>query len=433
MGESPRLIPCSDVVFGIRMRKTIAIAALAASLTLPTLPLPAATASEFYASLLRRGVAAYDSRRFDEAAQHLRYAAFGYVDSIEAYQTAQIYLALTHERLEEQDRAREAVRRVLQAERIERRYARVAVPAAVRTAFEKIAATVLTPAELAGLRGTSGLPPAQPVPSTLRTTTPGTASRPVSPPPVRSTATTTTTTATTQPPVTVDRVEVEVTRPSQPQASQQPATTQAPSTQQPRPAQTQPAQTQPAQTQPAQSQPARSQPVQTPQNTQRGTNDNPTTTPAQPRPATTTTTPSTTAQPRPAAVTPPATPTTYTASELAARLASAERALTTSSLTEARRIYRELLASTNSADHATAVRIAEGFYRARDFAGALAAFERAGALRRGEEPYRYYVAVALYETGQYERARRELAAALPYIEVTADVERYRLKIQSANQ
>jgi tetratricopeptide (TPR) repeat protein len=410
------------------MRKTIATAALAAALTLITLPLAAATASEFYASLLRRGVAAYDAGRFDEAAQHLRYAAFGYVDSIEAYQTAQIYLALTHDRLEEQDRAREAVRRVLQAERIERRYARVSVPQPVRTAFEKVAARVLTAAELGGLRGTGDMPPAQPVPSTLRTTTSGTATQPVQPPAARTTTTTTPATATTTPPVTVDRVEVEVVKPPQPQASQQqPATTQTSSTQQPRPAQTQPVQTQPVQT----------QPVQTPQNTQRGTNNNQTAPPAQPRaatttPATTTPAPTVPAQPRPAA-TQPATRPTYTASELATRFANAERALATASLTEARRIYRELLASANSADHATAVRIAEGFYRARDFAGALAAFERAGALRRGEEPYRYYVAVALYETGQYERARRELAAALPYIEVTADVERYRLKIQSANQ
>jgi tetratricopeptide (TPR) repeat protein len=403
------------------MRKTIAIAALAAALNCISLPLAAATPSEFYSSLLRRGVAAYDSGRFEEAAQHLRYAAFGYVDSIEAYQTAQIYLALAHDRLNEQDRVREAARRVLVAERIERRYARVTVPPAVRTAFEKVAARVLTSAELAALRGTGELPPAPPVQSPLRTTTTGTATQPVQPPPVRST----TTTASTTPPVTVDRVEVEVTKPAQtqPQTSQQPAAT--------RNTTAQPTQTQASSTSTQQPRPATTQPVQTPQGTQRGTNNNASNaTPAQPRPATTA---PVTAQPRLPAATPATTRPTYTASEAATRFANAERALTTSNLAEARRIYRELLASANAADHATAVRIAEGFYRARDFAGALASFERAGTLRRGEEPYRYYVAVALYETGQYERARRELAAALPYIEVTADVERYRLKIQSANQ
>jgi tetratricopeptide (TPR) repeat protein len=417
------------------MRKTMLTAALAAALLCTTLPLAAATPGEFYSNLLRRGVAAFDAGRYEEAARHLRYAAFGYVDSIEPYQTAQMYLALTHDRLEEQDRAREAVRRVLQAERIERRYARVAVPGAVRTAFEKIAAKVLTPAELAALRGTGALPPAPPVQSTLRTTTTGTAAQPAQPPPARpapTTTTSTTTTTTTVPPVTVDRVEVEVevevAKPAQTQpqtGSQQPATTQTATTQPtaPRPQQAPP---QVSSTQPvAQStrsstttQPPVTQPAQTQSSTQRGTNNNP---------------PASTATTRPATAAPAAARPAYTASELATRFANAERALTTASLTEARRIYRELLASASSADHDTAVRIAEGFYRARDFAGALAAFERAGTLRRGEEPYRYYVAIALYETGQYERAKRELAAALPYIEVTADVERYRLKIQSAFQ
>ena len=101
-------------------------------------------------------------------------------------------------------------------------------------------------------------------------------------------------------------------------------------------------------------------------------------------------------------------------------------------LPAARAIYRELLAG-NDIDHPTAVRIAEGLYRARDFPGAIQAFERAGALRRGEEPYHYYLAVALYESGRYDEARRELAAALPYIEVTPDVERYRARIEGALQ
>jgi tetratricopeptide (TPR) repeat protein len=391
------------------MRKTILTAALAAALLCTSLPLTAATPGEFYSSLLRRGVAAFDAGRYEEASRHLRYAAFGYVDSIEPYQTAQVYLTLTHDRLGEQDRAREAVQRVLQAERIERRYARIPIPAAVRTAFEKVAARLVTAAELAALRGTGELPPAPPVQTTLRTTTTGSVTQPVQPPARPTPAITTTTT--TQPPVTVDRIEVEVVKPQPQQTQPQRATQQPAITTQPTPPPRQ-------QTQPTVSS---TQPARTPAvTTQRGTNNTPSTS-----------TSTSTAVPRPAA--PAAARPAYSASELATRFANAERALTTANLTEARRIYRELLASGSSADHDTAVRIAEGFYRARDFAGALAAFERAGTLRRGEEPYRYYVAVALYETAQYERAKRELAAALPYIEVTADVERYRLKIQSAVQ
>ncbi|HEX8618509.1 MAG TPA: hypothetical protein VF911_13055 [Thermoanaerobaculia bacterium] len=433
------------------MRKYFSTTALIAVLICTALPMAAATPTEFYANLLRRGIAAYDAGRFDEAAQHLRFAAFGSVDAIEAYQTAQTYLALTHTRLGEPDRAREAVRRVYNAERIDRRFARVNLPAAVRTAFDKLAAGVLNAAELAALRGSGELPPA-PTPAPLRTTVVGTTPQttpaqstqpqtaapqtqttggtPSTATPAGTATTTPTTTTRTAPPAIVDRIDVEVARPAAtqtPERTQTPATTERPRT----PATSTPASQTPART-PAQ-QPSTSATTPAAQNTPR----TPPTPGAQtPRPAAapSTATATTSATPRNTTNAPASQPASaYSASEVASRFTSAERALVSSNLPEARRAYRELLANPASADHATAIRIAEGLYRARDFAGALAAFERAGALRRGEEPYRYYVAVALYETGQYDRARRELAAALPYIEVTADVERYRLKIQSAIQ
>ena len=77
------------------------------------------------------------------------------------------------------------------------------------------------------------------------------------------------------------------------------------------------------------------------------------------------------------------------------------------------------------------MRAAEGLYRARDFAGSLLAFSRVTPLREGEEPYRYYVAVALFETGQHARAQEELAAAIPFIELTPDVLEYRTRIENA--
>ena len=81
--------------------------------------------------------------------------------------------------------------------------------------------------------------------------------------------------------------------------------------------------------------------------------------------------------------------------------------------------------------HANALRAAEGAYRSRDFATAVRAFQRAGSIGKGEEQYHYYYAVALYETGLYAEAKRELRAALPYIEVTPDVARYQTKIEGA--
>ena len=75
--------------------------------------------------------------------------------------------------------------------------------------------------------------------------------------------------------------------------------------------------------------------------------------------------------------------------------------------------------------------MAEGLYRSRDFPGAIRAFERAGAIGAGEEQYHYYYAVALYENGLYAPAKRELRAALPYIEIRPDVARYQTKIDGA--
>ena len=74
---------------------------------------------------------------------------------------------------------------------------------------------------------------------------------------------------------------------------------------------------------------------------------------------------------------------------------------------------------------------ATGLYRAGSYREAVDAFGQFGVFGRGEEDLRYYYAVALYEIGRFDEARRELACALPYIEVTNDVERYRAKIEQA--
>jgi tetratricopeptide (TPR) repeat protein len=115
--------------------------------------------------------------------------------------------------------------------------------------------------------------------------------------------------------------------------------------------------------------------------------------------------------------------------DVLAACSEADRFLAAANLADARRIYRELLDTDLS--HEQALRVAEGLYRARDFAYALRAFERAGGLRKGEEPYRYYLAVAHYETGNHAAAKKELAAVLPYIEITPDVTRYRTLIENA--
>src|SRR5436190_11978306 len=56
--------------------------------------LHAAAPAEFYLNLLRRGVAHVDTGLNDAAARELRIAAFGLVDSLPQFETAQVYLTV---------------------------------------------------------------------------------------------------------------------------------------------------------------------------------------------------------------------------------------------------------------------------------------------------------------------------------------------------
>ena len=96
---------------------------------------------------------------------------------------------------------------------------------------------------------------------------------------------------------------------------------------------------------------------------------------------------------------------------------------------QARRVYLALLNAAN-VSRATIAASAQGLYRLSDYAGAVEAFRNLGTFARGEEDLRYYNAVSLFETGRYADAKKELACALPYIEITSDVARYRDKIQA---
>jgi len=135
------------------------------------------------------------------------------------------------------------------------------------------------------------------------------------------------------------------------------------------------------------------------------------------------------AEPQISATTPTPPPTTAT-TDVPDPLAEADRTLASGDVAHARSAYAAILTAPEL-PHATLLRAGEGLTRTRDFRAAVGAFERAGAFAKGEELYRYYYAVALYESGRYADAKRELAAALPFIQTTPDVERYRGKIEHA--
>jgi tetratricopeptide (TPR) repeat protein len=112
-----------------------------------------------------------------------------------------------------------------------------------------------------------------------------------------------------------------------------------------------------------------------------------------------------------------------------ALIANADKAVDNNDLAAARKMYDQVVADP-SLDHTTLIHLGMQSYRARDFATAVRAFGRSG-FGGSEAPYRYYYAVALYETGQPAAAKRELTQALPYIEITPDVAAYRDKIENA--
>ncbi len=97
--------------------------------------------------------------------------------------------------------------------------------------------------------------------------------------------------------------------------------------------------------------------------------------------------------------------------------------------TEAATLYGAVARSPSASREAIAA-AATGLYRTGDFAGAAAAFGRLGTFLRGEEDLRFYDAVSLYETGRYDEARRQLDCAIPFLQITDEIARYRAKIEA---
>lgn len=99
-------------------------------------------------------------------------------------------------------------------------------------------------------------------------------------------------------------------------------------------------------------------------------------------------------------------------------------------ITDARAVYRQILRRP-TVSRAEALRVGEGLYRTLDFADSVVAFSRLRSLGSGEEVYRFYVAAALYETGEFAAAKLQMQCALPHIKPNDDVLRYWVKIENA--
>lgn len=332
-----------------------------------------ASDDDFYQRLYQRGMTHFAAADYAAAFTELRSAAFGFVEKVEQFETAQSYACIAAHRLGRDNDARESLMRIVSAEKLQPRYRAIKLPETVRAEVNAVAANVLT-AEEAGLLGvTAAAKPAVDVPTpSKRPNVAVTAPRDGGPEAPGSAGV---------PPA------ADGTRRAIEPAGKMPALP-APLPQPKKPV-----------AQPASPVP---QPKPPPQQ--------PFVPPPQPPPSV----------PKPQAE----------VRDIATSLADAQRAIDSGDIARARSIY-DALSTTPSLSHIAALQTAEGLYRVGEFARAARVFAAAGAIAHGEEQYHYYYAVALYETSRYGDAKRELAAALPHITVTPGVARYRAKIEGA--
>jgi outer membrane biosynthesis protein TonB len=94
----------------------------------------------FYSNLLARGVSDALAGNTASALTELRIAAFGLLDSVPEYETAQVYLAVLNERAGFKDLARAAVTKFLMAEKIAPTYARLSLDPTIKREFETLRA-----------------------------------------------------------------------------------------------------------------------------------------------------------------------------------------------------------------------------------------------------------------------------------------------------
>lgn len=337
----------------------------------------APSGEDFYQRLYQRGMAHFSAGDYALAFTELRNAAFGLVERVEMFETAETYAALAAHRLGHEADTRDALVRIVAAENVQPHFRSIKLPDELRLEIDTATAALLTREEATTLGVPASLmnagrgKPKVAVPTPSKT--PNVA---ITAP--RKTGNEDTGPLKTDPP------------PPAPQPQTQAQRAVAPSAQQSLPAPV----------------PQQADPV--PQNV----------------------------TPTPQSADPPVKPAVPDHELQAAprnadtSLAEAQWAFGEGDIARARSIYDALLRD-QQLPHATALRLAEGLYSVRDFAGACLAFQRAGAFNHGEEYNHFLYAVALYETGQYTNARRELAAALPFVAATEDVARYRAKIEGA--
>ncbi|HEX7680254.1 MAG TPA: hypothetical protein VF713_19135, partial [Thermoanaerobaculia bacterium] len=107
----------------------------------------AASGDEFYQRLYQRGLAHFAAGDYVNAFMELRNAAFGFVEHVDQFETAQSYAIIAAHRLGHDNDARESLMRIVSAEKIQPHFRSVTLPVDVRAEVDTVAAALLTTEE----------------------------------------------------------------------------------------------------------------------------------------------------------------------------------------------------------------------------------------------------------------------------------------------
>ena len=107
---------------------------------------------DFYEGLYARGMAHFHASEYEAAFSDLHLAAFGLVDQLERFETAEAYAAIAANRMGNEALTRSALVGISKADGVQPHFRSIAIPESERAELERAAALLLTSEERAVLR-----------------------------------------------------------------------------------------------------------------------------------------------------------------------------------------------------------------------------------------------------------------------------------------
>src|SRR6266852_8379107 len=136
------------------LRKEVTLQKVVVSLLFLLVPAAgfAGFGDDFYEGLYTRGMAHFHASEYQAAFNELHLAAFGLVDQLERFETAEAYAAIAANRLGNEALTRGALVGISKADGVQPHFRSIAISDALRAELERAAALLLTNEERAVLR-----------------------------------------------------------------------------------------------------------------------------------------------------------------------------------------------------------------------------------------------------------------------------------------